>query len=164
MENYARVFADIYGIDIAVFRYFNVFGPRQDPNSPYSAVIPKFIKTLFAGGVPTIHGDGSQSRDFTFVDNVVHANLLGARAKQRLSGVYNIACGDNTTVLQLTRGLMDIIGVAGEPAFSSPRPGDIRFSQANIEKARTVLGYEPQVSIREGLERTVAWYRENGID
>mgnify|MGYP002624339790 CR=1 FL=1 len=161
MEHYARVFADTYDMEIAVFRYFNVFGPRQNPSSAYSAVIPKFIKRLLNCDKPTIHGDGSQSRDFTYVDNVVEANLLGVDCPSRLVGVYNIACGGNTTVLELTRTLMEIMGVDGEPNFDAPRPGDIRFSQANIEKARSVLGYEPKVSVREGLERTVAWFREN---
>lgn len=160
MEYYARVFADLYETDIAVFRYFNVFGPHQDPNSPYSAVIPKFIRLLLHGERPTIHGDGTQSRDFTYVDNVVRANLLGIQFPEWLAGIYNIACGGNTSVLEVTETLMSIIGVDGPPEFGPPRQGDIRFSQANIEKARSVLGYEPVVSVREGLERTVAWFRE----
>lgn len=161
MENYARVFSDLYDVDIAVFRYFNVFGPRQNPNSEYSAVIPKFIRQLFRNEIPTIHGDGLQSRDFTYVDNVVQANVLGVDYPGRLAGVYNIACGDNTTVLELTRMLMAIVGVESGPNFGPARPGDIQFSQANIEKARSILGYEPDVPVREGLERTVAWFREH---
>ncbi len=159
LENYARVFSDLYDIDIAVFRYFNVFGPQQDPDSPYSAVIPLFIKKLLTGEVPTIHGDGSQSRDFTYVENIVHANVLGCAAEGRLSGVYNIACGATTSVLELTRILMELTNVAGDPQFTSPRAGDIRFSLADVTKAKEAFGYVPKVTLQEGLERTVAWFR-----
>lgn len=162
VENYAKVFADIYDMDIAIFRYFNVFGPRQDPNSAYSAVIPLFIKRLLAGQPIVIHGDGAQSRDFTYVENVVAANLLACQYEGQLAGVYNIACGATTSVLELAQELMEITGVRGVPEFTTPRPGDIRFSLADISKAKAIFGYEPAIPLMAGLERTVAWFRDSG--
>lgn len=160
VENYARVFSGLYGVDIVCLRYFNVFGPGQDPNSAYSAAIPKFITRLLGGEMPTVHGDGSQSRDFTFVENVIDANVLACSAAGSIAGTYNIACGKTTSVLAVANILMEIIGIRGEPEWAPGRPGDIHFSQACIDKAAGVFGYEPRVSIREGLERTVRWYQE----
>ena len=158
VEQYAEVFTALYGLELVGLRYFNVFGPRQDPDSPYAAVIPKFIRQLRAGEAPTVHGDGSQARDFTFVDNVVHANLSACETAGGVSGVYNIACGASTTVAELARTLGEILGLPREPAFGPARPGDIPYSLADIGRARARLGYVPPVDMREGLTRTAAWY------
>ena len=157
-EMYARVFSDVYDMDIVALRYFNVFGPRQDPDSPYAAVVPIFIRKMAAGERPPVYGDGTQSRDFTYVANVVAANLLACEQEGRVAGVYNIACGDTTSILDLIAHLNAALGTALEPEFLPPRTGDIRASFADISKAREVLGYEPAVSIREGLKQTAAWY------
>ncbi len=158
-EMYARVFSDLYGVDIVGLRYFNVFGPRQDPNSQYAAVIPIFITRLLAGESPPVDGDGLQSRDFSYVDNVVSANVRACQAEGQFAGIYNIACGATTSILDLVRMLNEALGTSIEPVFRDARPGDIRCSWADISKARQELGYEPMISVREGLEMTVDWFR-----
>jgi UDP-glucose 4-epimerase len=160
-EMYMDVFSKIYGTEIACLRYFNVFGPYQNPFSQYSAVIPIFIEKLLNGKPPVIHGDGSQSRDFSYVENVVQANIMASQAVDISSGFYNIACGKSTSVLELATILADILGVECNPEFVDSRTGDIARSQASIEKARSSFGYTPLVEVREGLERTVEWYKRN---
>lgn len=159
-EYYCQVAYRTYGLETVCLRYFNVFGPRQDPSSPYAAVIPLFIKAMLAGRRPTIFGDGKQSRDFTYVDNVVHANLLAAEHPQAVGRTFNVANGRSTDLLTLVAVLNELLGTALEPVFASPRPGDIRDSMADITLGRHVLGYEPQIDLREGLRRTVAYYRD----
>ncbi|HNR31493.1 MAG TPA: SDR family oxidoreductase [Candidatus Hydrogenedentes bacterium] len=158
-EMYAETFNRLYDLELVGLRYFNVFGPRQDPDSPYAAVIPIFIRALRAGLRPPVHGDGRQSRDFTYVDNVVEANLRACACPERIAGVYNVACGATASVLDLVATLNSVLGTRLEPEFLPARPGDIRDSQADIRRAGRAFGYAPQVSLREGLERTVAWYK-----
>lgn len=160
-EMYAEVFSQLYGLDIVSLRYFNVFGPRQDPRSPYAAVIPIFLSHLFAQKPPPIHGDGRQSRDFTYIDNVVHANLLALKAPGGIAGAYNIACGESTAIVDLVAMLNQRLGLAIEPAFQRARNGDIRYSCADISKARAAFGYEPIVTVREGIGRTLEWFRQH---
>jgi nucleoside-diphosphate-sugar epimerase len=158
-EQYVSVFAEVYGMETLAIRYFNVFGPRQDPKGQYAAVIPLFIDALLEGRPPVIHGDGEQSRDFTYVDNVVHANLL-ALAAPRLGGeVVNVALGERITLNELYGMIAAAIGSEVEPEHGDPRPGDVRHSQADITRSRQLLGYETQVPVAEGLARTVEWYR-----
>jgi UDP-glucose 4-epimerase len=159
-EYYCSMFTHVYGLETVRLRYFNVFGPRQDPASPYSAVIPLFITAMLAGRTPTIFGDGHQSRDFTYVDNVVHANLLAAEAKNVAGKLYNIAIGARASLLDLIAGINKILGTNIVPRHEAPRPGDVRHSQADITRARTDLGFEPQVGLEEGLRRAVAHYRK----
>jgi len=158
-EQYCRAFAEVFGLETVCLRYFNVFGPRQDPTSQYSAVIPLFITAMLRGEAPTIYGDGEQSRDFTYVANVVHANLLAATATGDAVGrVFNVACGRRYTLLDLIAALNDILDTDIEPIHVAPRPGDVRHSLADVSAAREVLGYEPQVDFHAGLRRTVGWY------
>lgn len=146
----------LYGIQAVALRYFNVFGPRQDPRGPYAAVIPKFINTMLAGERPVIYGDGEQSRDFTYIDNVVAANI--AAAQSDVSGeVFNIACGDRTTVNELVGDINEILDATIAPVYADPRPGDVRHSHADISKASEQIGYEPAIPYRDGLERTIRW-------
>jgi len=158
-EYYCRVFSKLYGLDCVPLRYFNVFGPRQDPTSQYAAVVPIFITALLDGGAPVIYGDGEQSRDFTYVANVVDANLLAVEAGGGVGEVMNVACGDTITVNDLFVALRKLVGGTAEPDFDEPRPGDVKHSFADIAKARDLLGFEPSVSFGDGLERTVAWFR-----
>jgi nucleoside-diphosphate-sugar epimerase len=158
-EQYCQVFHRLYGLETVALRYFNVFGPRQDPTSDYAAVIPKFIGMLARGQQPVIDGDGSHSRDFTYIDNVVQANLRAAEAEGVGGEVFNVACGQRHTILDLFLALNQILGLNFEPKFTAPRQGDVPHSLADIEKSRRLLGYEPTVSFEEGLERTVAWGR-----
>ena len=168
-ELYARVFTQVYGLETVSVRYFNVFGPRQDPTSPYSAVLSIFICALLEGRRPTIFGDGEQSRDFTYVDNAVEASLLACTAPEAAGKVINVATGQRYTLNQVVALLRRILGTASEPVmepvidpiYGPPRPGDILHSQADIGLARKLLGYEPKILLEEGLQRTVAWYREN---
>ena len=146
-----------------MLRYFNVFGPGQDPDSPYSAVIPKFISLILAGQSPTIFGDGQQSRDFTFVENVVQANLLAARVHQLSGHSINIANGRSISLRQLVALLSEYTAESVEPVFEAARAGDILHSCANISKARELLEYQPLVSIEEGLKRTVDFYRSRSL-
>lgn len=149
------------GLETVALRYFNVFGPRQDPASQYAAVIPKFIVNLLAGRSPDVYGDGHQSRDFSFVENVVDANLLACTAPSAVCArAYNIACGQRTTLLDLLEMLGRILDMEPSVRMCSPRPGDVRHSQADIRRAQQALGYAPRASLFEGLERTVAWFRD----
>ena len=159
MEAYARACSDVYGMTIVCLRYFNVFGPRQDPQSQYAAVIPKFVTTMAHGESPVIFGDGEQSRDFSYVDNVISANLLAMVTEQPVAGeAMNIACGEQATLNDLVRMLNEILGTRIEPVYEPTRAGDVKHSLASIEKARELLGYAPQVKFREGLEQAVEWY------
>ncbi len=160
-EQYCQVFYDVYGLETVALRYFNVFGPRQDPSSPYSAVIPLFMSAMMADRRPTIYGDGLQSRDFTYIANVVQGNLLACHADARLVAgqVMNLACGDTISLVQLVESLNTLLGKSIEPIFADPRPGDVKFSCADISKAKRLLGYQPEVSFQEGLARTYAWFQ-----
>lgn len=157
-ENYCKAFYTTYGLETVVIRYFNVFGPRQDPNSEYSAVIPLFVTKMIAGKQPTIYGDGTQSRDFTFIDNVVKGNLAAADAKGAVGRSINVACGTQFTLLSLVAAINEVLGTHIEPIFAEPRAGDIRESLADISLARKVLKYEPSVSFNEGLRRSIEYY------
>jgi nucleoside-diphosphate-sugar epimerase len=159
-EKYGQVFSKIYGLETVALRYFNVFGPRQDPNSQYSAVIPNFITAILHGRRPVIYGDGEQSRDFTYVANVVAANLLAAEAPCEAGIVLNCACHDQTSLNELARGINEIVGARVEPLYQAARPGDIRHSFADVGEAGRRIGYVPAVSFREGLRRTVESYAE----
>lgn len=160
-EAYCQAFAAAYGFETVSLRYFNVFGPRQDPNSQYSAVIPRFITALLEGRPPTIFGDGHQSRDFTYVDNVVDSNLLAADAPaEKVTGrTFNVAAGHSTSLLALLAVLNKLLGTAIDPVHDAPVPGDVRESLADISQARACLGYEPQVGFEEGLRRSIDYYR-----
>ncbi len=158
-EEYLKLFRMHYGLETVTLRYFNVFGPRQDPDSPYAAVIPLFVSALLAGEAPTVHGDGLQSRDFTYVANVVDANLAACTAP-RATDVYNIACGARTTLLELLDRIQELLGTNIPPKHTEPRPGDIRHSEADISRAVRDLGFHPRVSLAEGLAPTVAYFQE----
>jgi UDP-glucose 4-epimerase len=162
-ELYCQAFTQSYGLETVILRYFNVFGERQDPTSAYSAVIPRFVTQLLDDARPIIFGDGLQSRDFVYVQNVVQANLLAcaAPAEQVAGQVFNIASGGRINLLDLARLLNEMLGTAQPPEFRAARAGDIRFSHASIEKARTVLGYAPAVSFEEGLRQTLEWFRDH---
>jgi nucleoside-diphosphate-sugar epimerase len=154
-ENYCRVFSQIYGLSTVALRYFNVFGPRQDPHSQYAAVIPNFIIRILKGESPTIYGDGEQSRDFTFVSDIVEANLLAATAKGVSGEVFNIACGQKTTVNRLVQEINEILGTRITPVHQDARLGDIRHSLADISRAQELIRYRPRFSFRRGLEQTI---------
>ena len=160
-EDYARVFYHTYGLETVTLRYFNIFGPRQDPASQYGAVIPRFIAAALAGEQPVIFGDGAQTRDFTFVANVVHANLLacGAPGARVAGGVFNIGSGTALSVTELWNRICAAADVEVAPTYAAPRAGDVRDSLACIDRARDALGYTPLVDFDEGLARAVAWYR-----
>lgn len=160
-EAYCRAFSSVYDIETVALRFFNVFGPRQDPAAEYAAVIPRFITRMIGGERPVILGDGKQSRDFTHIDNVVRGCLLAAEARQAAVGeTINVACGSRITLIDLVTTLDELLGTDLEPEFGEPRPGDVRHSEAAIDKAAELLGYRPEVELREGLERTVAWFAE----
>jgi UDP-glucose 4-epimerase len=159
-EKYCQAFTYSYGLETVGLRYFNVFGPRQDPHSEYSAVIPIFITRMLNGSAPEIYGDGQQTRDFIYVDNVVHGNLLALRAPAASGQVMNLATGQRTSLIDLVAGINRILGTAHAPILSAPRPGDILHSSARIDRAGHLLGYEPVVDLAEGLARTVDYYRE----
>ena len=158
-ERYCQVFTQLYGLEPVALRYFNVFGPHQDPTSQYSAVIPKFIRMIMNDQRPVIFGDGSQSRDFTFVENNVWANIQACTAPKAVGKVINIACGQRYTLIQLVQMINSILGKDIEPIFDKDRAGDVKHSLAGIEKAQELLGYEVRVDFREGLERTVAFFQ-----
>lgn len=158
-EHYCKVFSDLYGLDTVSLRYFNVFGPKQDPNSHYAAVVPIFTTKLLADTSPVIYGDGEQSRDFSFIDNVVSANLKACEGDPKRGAVVNIACGDRFTLNELHRTLCRLTGHDREPRYTDPRPGDVRHSMADIQRAERILGWRPVVDFHTGLERTVEWYR-----
>jgi UDP-glucose 4-epimerase len=157
-EHYCAAFTSVYGLETVRLRYFNVFGPRQPPGSPYSAVIPLFIDALLAGRSPVVHGDGQQSRDFTYVDNVVRGNLLAAEAPGVAGKVYNLACGGSITLLELLVVLNGLLGTRIRAVHTDPRPGDVRHSRADVARARAELGYEPAIDLTEGLRRSLAYY------
>lgn len=159
-EHYLHTLGALHGTETVVLRYFNVFGPGQDPASEYSAVIPRFTMAVLEGRKPTINGSGEISRDFTYVDNVVEANLLAAKASSPTGLTCNVACGARYTLLNLLDAIGDAAGRRVEPIFGPPRPGDIVHSQADIGLAKEALGYAPVVSFAEGIVRTVAWYKE----
>ena len=161
-EHYMQAFTRVYGLETVTLRYFNVFGPFQDPTSHYSGVLAIFCRKMLAGEQPTIYGDGEQSRDFTYIDNVVHGNLLAAEAPaEKVAGrMMNLATGSRITLNETFRILCDLTGFAGEPSYAENRSGDIRDSLADIRVAGELLGYEPVVDFREGLKRTVDWYRQ----
>lgn len=161
-EMYARIFGELYGLQTIALRYFNVFGRRQDPNSAYAAVIPIFVKQLLSGEIPTIHGDGEQSRDFTYIENVIQANLLACTAPDEACGkVYNIAYGERTTLNALYKKISELLGKDTPPRYAPPRPGDVKHSLADISLARSLLGYDPQFDVFRGLEHAIHWYVEN---
>jgi nucleoside-diphosphate-sugar epimerase len=163
-EHLLAVWASAHGMHTVSLRYFNIFGPRQADDSPYTGVIAIFARALLEGRRVTIHGDGSQTRDFTYVDNVVQANLAAMDARDTAAfapgEVINVGSGERTSLLELHREMARLLGVASEPLFAPPRPGDVQHSLASIEKARRLLGYEPSIGWRDGLARTVEWYRE----
>jgi UDP-N-acetylglucosamine 4-epimerase len=163
-EHYLRLFRELFGMETITLRYYNVFGPRQDPRSQYAAVVPAFISNVMSGEAPTIHGDGEQSRDFTYVTNVVDANLLAmtAPADAITSGLFNIAAGGRHSVNDLYRGICDLLGSDLAAIHGETRAGDIKHSQADISRARNDLGYEPRVSFLEGLEKTVEYFKQAG--
>ncbi len=164
-EGYCRAFHNVYGLETVALRYFNVFGPRQDPNSQYSAVIPKFITAVLDGTRPVIFGDGRTSRDFTYIDNVVDANVLAAIAPQAAAGqTFNIACGDRISLNGIIDELRRISRRPINPLHEAERPGDVPHSQADITLARNILGYEPAVSISDGLQRVFGYYAESSAE
>jgi nucleoside-diphosphate-sugar epimerase len=160
-EIYCQVFTKAYGLETVSLRYFNVFGPRQDATSQYSGVLALFIPAVLESRRPTIYGDGEQSRDFTYVKNVVEANLLACKASDVAGQVFNVACGDRITVNSMLQQINQITGKDIAPIYGDSRPGDIKHSQADITRARNLLGYDPKVSFEEGLRHTIEWYREN---
>jgi UDP-glucose 4-epimerase len=166
-EAMCGLFTRLYGLEAVSLRYFNVFGPRQDPNSRYAAVIPRFVTAMLARRAPVVYGDGTQSRDFTFVDNVVEANVLAltapaARAIDEGGGVYNIACGSSISLMELIGEINRALDAAVEPVFEPGRPGDVKHSQAAIDRARLYLGYDPCVAFQRGIERTIEWFESEG--
>jgi nucleoside-diphosphate-sugar epimerase len=159
-EEYCKVFHRVYGLPTVALRYFNVFGPRQDPTSAYAAAIAAFAAAILAGKQPTVYGDGLQTRDFTYVSNVVDANLLACKTDAADGQALNIACGERISLLDLIAELNSLLGTDLEPLFAPERKGDVRHSLADIGPARAKLGYEPRVGLREGLANTVKWMQE----
>jgi nucleoside-diphosphate-sugar epimerase len=159
-ERYCQSFSRIYGVPAVALRYFNVYGPRQDPRSQYAAAVPIFITRMLAGERPVIYGDGEQTRDFVFVEDVVQANLLAAEAPGASGEVFNVASSESLSVNRLARTIADVLGRPLEPVYAAERAGDIRHSAADIGKIAAGLGYVPRFDFRRGLERTIAWYRE----
>ena len=162
-EQYCQMFTQLYGLETVTIRYFNVFGPRQDPSSPYSGVISLFISALCEGRQPTIYGDGEHTRDFTYVANVVDGVLRACAAKDASGEVINVATGGRISLNTLFNELRQLIGARVEPIYAAARAGDVKDSQADISKASRLLGYQPIVSFEEGLQKTVAWYRSSQV-
>ncbi|MDI9486812.1 MAG: SDR family oxidoreductase [Bacillota bacterium] len=161
-EEYGRLYKEIYGLDTVGLRYFNVFGRRQDPNGAYAAVIPKFIKQLLNNERPTINGDGKQSRDFTYIENVIEANLKACKADEKASGqAFNIAYGGREYLIDIYYELCKALDKDIEPIFGKDRPGDIKHSNADISKAKELLGYNPEYDFAKGLKEAIEWYKEN---
>ncbi len=161
-EEWAKQYTMHYGLETVGLRYFNVFGRRQDPDGAYAAVIPKFIKLLLHGQTPTINGDGRQSRDFTYIENVIEANLKACAAPREAAGqAYNIAYGGREYLIDIYYGLTKALGVQVEPNFGPDRKGDIKHSNADISKARDLLGYDPDWSFERGIQAAIEWYKEN---
>jgi UDP-glucose 4-epimerase len=161
-ERYCRIFWRLHGLQTVCLRYFNVFGPNQDPSSDYAAVIPAFIRRMKSGEPPVIYGDGNQTRDFTYVENVVHANMLASQVNGIAGEVFNIGCGNGVSVNELAETLCGIMGFQGKAVHADPRPGDVLHSQADIGKARKVLGYTVRAGFRKGLEKTVDYFVGKG--
>lgn len=159
-ELYGDVFSGMYGLDVVALRYFNVFGPRQQPGSAYAAVVPIFLDKMLRGERPTVHGHGQQARDFTYVENVVQANLRACQVEGRICGAYNIACGASTSILELVAMMNTLLGTNLAPDHQPARAGDILRSWADISKAQKAFGYSPLVTLGEGLEKTIAWFKE----
>jgi len=157
-EQYAVVFHHLYGLETVSLRYFNVFGPRQDPNSPYSGVVSRFIDAIASGSPPTIHGDGEQTRDFTYVENVARANFAATERPEAAGSVYNIGCAARVSVNELWRVMAELSGSTLEPRYAPARSGDVPHSLADIGRARKDLGFEPAIDLREGLRRTLSYY------
>jgi len=160
-EYYCSVFYSVFGLETVSLRYFNIFGPFQDPTSQYAAAIPAFVTAILKDSAPTVYGDGEQSRDFTYVDNVVDANLLAARARKLKGEVVNIACGQRVTVNETIQIINELLSKNVKPRYTAPRPGDVRHSLADIRLAKKIIGYKPTVPFRKGLEMSIGWYREN---
>lgn len=160
-EYYCSVFARVFGLETICLRYFNVFGPYQNPKSQYAAAIPAFVTHILRDQPPTIYGDGEQSRDFTYIDNVVHANLLAARAPKTSGQAINIACGQRVTLNEVIGLINQHLGRNVKPIYTDPRPGDVKHSLADISKARELIGYEPVISFADGLAKAIKWYSEN---
>jgi nucleoside-diphosphate-sugar epimerase len=160
-EYYLSVFAKVFGLETVSLRYFNVFGPQQDPTSQYAAAIPAFVTAILRDTPPTIYGDGEQSRDFTYIDNIVHANLLAARAKKTAGEVINVACAEAVTVNEIIGMINQLLGKDVKPNYAPARPGDVKHSLADIAAARELIGFEPVILFREGLEKSIDWYRRN---
>lgn len=161
-ECYCRVFTQVFGLETVALRYFNIFGPRQNPKSQYSAVIPKFIHAYLHGNAPTIEGDGEQSRDFTYVANAIHANLLACDAEGVAGEVFNIGCGQQISINRLANLIKEMMDTDAKPIYTSARPGDVRHSCADIQKAQQLLGYEPTIELKAGLRRTIDWFLQYG--
>ncbi len=160
-EYYCRCFSTCFALQTVSLRYFNVFGPRQDPASQYAAAIPAFVTAILKGVPPTIYGDGEQTRDFTYIDNVVHANLLAASAPDMKGEVLNIACGERVSVNQIIATINRLLGKSVKPRYVDSRPGDVKHSLADIGLAKKLIGYTPQVGFEQGLERAIDWYRRH---
>jgi UDP-glucose 4-epimerase len=160
-EYYCSVFYKIFGLETISLRYFNVFGPYQDPASQYAAAIPAFVTAILKDQPPTIYGDGEQSRDFTYIDNVVEANLLAARARQTQGEVINIACGQAVTVNEIIDMINELLGKKVKPIYTDPRPGDVKHSLADITLAQKKIGFKPTVLFDDGLRKAIDWYRDN---
>lgn len=160
-EYYCSVFSKVYGLETIALRYFNVFGPYQDPTSQYAAAIPAFVTKILKNESPTVYGDGEQTRDFTYIDNVIHANLLAARAKSVSGQVVNIACGQRISVNQIIGLINQILGRNVQIQYQPTRAGDVKHSLASIDQAKAVIGYQPVVLFEEGLQKAIAWYRTN---
>jgi nucleoside-diphosphate-sugar epimerase len=160
-EYYCSVFYKVFGLETITLRYFNVFGPHQDPTSQYAAAIPAFVTAILKGKRPTIYGDGTQSRDFTYVDNVVVANLLAAKAKQTKGEVVNVACGQAVTINAIIDMINESVGKKVKPIYAPARKGDVKHSLADITLAKKLIGYKPIISFKDGLQKAIGWYREN---
>ena len=165
-ELYAQVYANLYGMQFVGLRYFNIFGPRQNPKGPYAAVIPLFAEAILSGKAPRINGDGLHSRDFTYVANAVQANMLALFTdnKEAINQVYNIACGHQTSLLELFDALREEAGSSLKPEHGPERAGDVKHSLADISKAKNLLGYSPSVSVKDGLKKTLQWYKESAVN
>jgi len=160
-EYYCSVFYKVFGLETISLRYFNVFGPHQDPTSQYAAAIPAFVTAILKGQKPTVFGDGEQSRDFTYIDNVVEANLLAARVKHTAGEVVNVACGEAVTVNEIIEMINRLVGKNVRPIYAPVRPGDVKHSLADITLAKKLIGYKPTVSFGDGLRIAIDWYRDN---
>jgi nucleoside-diphosphate-sugar epimerase len=159
-EGYCRLYSELYGLETVALRYFNVYGPRQDPKSEYAAVVPRFVTAALRGQAPVVYGDGGQTRDFTFVEDAVRANLLAADAPRAAGAVVNVAGGRRISLLELLAQVAELVGRTVAPCHEPARPGDVRDSLADLSLARSLLGFEPEVPLREGLARTVESFRK----